>query len=386
MRLLSINKMCSSESIAEVWKLISENEGYFRQFNGAAYEEAMHLTLARVIQSRKEEYTDLTPYIKSLARVELKQNRKEVPCMTIDEESGEVAKPYVGLLDDSMNSINYDVIAKLKEQLADFYLEYPEDMEALRPLLEDPTAQFTKSEVKELKCKNANLCTMITACREQIGGDTLYLAITEFYSDLAKQKEKDRARDVVKDIYLKPANFNAASKFGDEPTVLICSGSMAGKPVGVRRDIIQMSEDVNLDCVKWCIVSPSKCPVYKIDISPYMEYLDMNLPLDILERQVDTKLVSWLNGRYKVTTPGSDSHLNMPMERFYELCRQELILNLVEAGVNNVIGITPDTLYVKVTRKINYSSLRLHLFGNKIIQLSVSLYNNLAVAPARSRR
>ena len=106
MRLLSINKMCSSESIAEVWKLISENEGYFRQFNGAAYEEAMHLTLARVITSRKEEYADLTPYIKSLARVELKQNRKEVPCMIIDDESGEVAKPYVGLLDDSMNSIN----------------------------------------------------------------------------------------------------------------------------------------------------------------------------------------------------------------------------------------------------------------------------------------
>lgn len=386
MRLLSINKMCSSESIAEVWKLISENEGYFRQFNGAAYEEAMHLTLARVITSRKDEYADLTPYIKSLARVELKQNRKEVPCMIIDEESGEVAKPYVGLLDDSMNSINYDVVAKLKEQLADFYLEFPEDMEALRPLLEDPTAQFTKAEVKELKCKNASLCTMITACREQIGGDTLYLAITEFYSDLAKQKEKDRARDTVKDIYLKPANFNAASKFGDDPTVLICSGSMAGKPVGIRRDTIQMSECVNLDCVKWCIVSPSKCPVYKIDISPYMEYLDMNLPLDVLKRQVDTKLVSWLNGRYKVTTPGSDSHLNMPMDKFYELCRQELILNLVEAGVNNIIGITPDTLYVKVTRKINYSSLRLHLFGNKIIQLSVSLYNNLAVAPARSRR
>jgi hypothetical protein len=379
--------MCSSQSIAEIWKVICQNEGYFRQFNGAAYEEAMHLALARVASSRNYDYEDITPYIKTLARVELRQARKEIPCSIIDEESGEVAKPYVGLLDNSMSAVNYDIVKRLKEQLTDFYLEYPEDMEALRPVLENPTLELSKSKIKELKCKNVDLCNMITACRDRIGGDTVYVAITEFYNDLAKSKEIDNPREYTKDITLKAANFSAAAKFSKEPTILMRSGKYANTPVGIKRETLEMDKPVNLDCEKWCIIAQSKCPVYKIDITPYMEYIDMNLPIDLEEKQVDTKLIMWLGGRYRATTPGNDVHLNMEIDKFYELCRRELILNLVESGVNNIIGITPDTIYVKVTRKINYSNIRLHLFDNKIIQLSVSLYDKLATAPlARKSR
>lgn len=98
MRVFSLNNnTMDSTYVLDVWQTIQENIGYFKKFNGANWEEAVHAALVRATGNKRDEYTELAPYIKKLARTELRQRNKDVPYSPVDDESGELARPFIKL-------------------------------------------------------------------------------------------------------------------------------------------------------------------------------------------------------------------------------------------------------------------------------------------------
>ena len=82
-----------------VERTIENNIQYFKKFNGPRWQEAVNKTFMVAVQHAKSEYEVLDPYIKNLARNILKEQEKESPMDTVNED-GEVSYPFLRLTTD----------------------------------------------------------------------------------------------------------------------------------------------------------------------------------------------------------------------------------------------------------------------------------------------
>lgn len=378
MKVFSLNTVANdSEYMAMVWACICENKQYFRKFNGPMAEEAMHRVLIRVCNNRDDRYTDLAPYIKKLARHEISQKTKDTTYSITDEESGEVARPFIQLTE-SFDVIFPEQKEGLKNYFKDMYLLYPEEIMKLRPVFEN-----TKLGIVDAKALQADIDEHVKAAlwseirnfRNSTGDDgarAAYAAITEFYDELARDNMKQTQTQGTRAIQCTPGDYRCVSRIPKEPMIRLTSGKNAGKDVGIdTRKRFQMSIPCNLDTESWTPNVKSKCDIVKIDISPLVNHLFDNIYVD---EGVNTKHRFWLGNRYRLTTLGGHDVLNMDEDEFIDLCIEEFILNLVANNVNNIIGFTTDTIYVKPVRKINFNCIRCKLYDGKSFDLKVTYH------------
>ena len=377
MRVFSLNFNTTDFSyVSAVWSCIQENVRYFKKFNGAQYEEAMHLVLVRALRNKKTEYTDLTPYIKKLARTELKQKQRDVPLNYTDEETGEVSKQFIGLAK-GFSVMTGEQSERLKNVFRDMYLMHPDEIIALRPLFEDIRVYTPESKAILAKVSDEVKDTLWSAISRinnslEDGGKASCKAIMEFYDEIARADEKQFRLSGTKNIVMTAPDYRCMSRIPVGDTIVITSGSHKGEQMGIDTSkTLEMTSDVNLDLVSWLPISKTRCDVIKIDISEYINYLYDNIYVD---KGVNTPHRKWLGNRYALTSPAGKDYLNEDEEVFISKCIEELILNLIANNVNNIIGFTSDSIYVRPIRKITYDTIRCKIFNNKFIDLNLSYH------------
>lgn len=373
MRVFSLNNSGVNDAyVLDVWRAIQENMGYFKKFNGANYEEAAHAALVRATSNRRDEYTELAPYIKKLARTELRQRQKDVPYSPTDEESGELARPFLKLAE-GFDIVENSHVDKLKATFRDLYLLYPDEIMALEPLLLN--AEFTQQEAQQLKAQsnvllNDRVRGIINKVIEPIDGRVAFQAIIDFYKEM---RGGAPVVEEVKSVKLVPADYRCKVRIPTGNTIRITSAKQTkyiNTEVGIdcsRR--IKMTSDINLDYVKWEPLTKGKCELMKICIAPLINYIYDEI---FAEKGINTNLRRWAGTHYVLTTLGGQEHLNMDENMFIDLCFEEVLLNFVSNNINNVIGFTADNIYIKPVRKITYNRLRCTDFTGKSFDLEVT--------------
>ena len=169
----------------------------------------------------------------------------------------------------------------------------------------------------------------------------------------------------VKIIEMKNKEFDFLSAIPDIPLIV----DKNGKYYGIDKLNLTMERDP--DTFDWDIINSTSCDIIRIDISPLINYIYSQV---FVPQGVFTKHIVWCDNVYKVTTPGGKSFVNIDRNKFINQVRVELISHLVKNRFNTIIAISPDYIYIKPTRSMNYDTVRLILTTGKIIDLPIEIY------------
>ena len=354
----SINDVDAVQML-RVEKTIQDNIQYFKKFNGPRWQEAVNKTFMVATQHVKSEYETLDPYIKNLARNILKEQEKESPCDMVTED-GEVSYPFLKLTtnieDDEIFLDKEDILNTYKE----LYLLYEDDFLKLKQLFKKDDDKFAKSEV----IKNDEIKNAMYALRLKYRAEDIYSLLYDFFNDLPKYSRKIE-NATVKIIEMKNKEFDFLSAIPDIPLIV----DKNGKYYGIDKLNLTMERDP--DTFDWDIINSTSCDIIRIDISPLINYIYSQV---FVPQGVFTKHIVWCDNVYKVTTPGGKSFVNIDRNKFINQVRIELISHLVKNRFNTIIAISPDYVYIKPTRSMNYDTVRLILTTGKIIDLPIEIY------------
>lgn len=356
----SLNYVTSDDGYSHrVWEAILNNEGYFKKFNGAMYEEAMHKTFIFAVQHKKEGYTDLAPYIKKLARTILKVKENESP-YDVYTEDGEVSSVF-SKMQDTIDESNLVEKEEIKDVFREMYLTDKDEFMKLQNLFTDTASEDV---LKQFALKNLTLKKTLTQAYRQYGSTLFFNVLMNFFNDLNRGISREEPK--IKEVVMKKGNFGVLAKIPDTPCIKTIKD---GELYGIDRNTLKM--EINPDLVKWDIVSATNCNIIKIDISPLINYIYEQI---FVEEGVDTKHITWCNSKYKLTTPGGYSVIGMDRNKFISFVHTELIANLLAHNFNKIIAISDDSVYIKPTRVSNLETVRLKTAQGKIIDLPVSVH------------
>lgn len=343
----------------KVWEAILENERYFKKFNGVLYEEAMHKTFIFAIQHRKEGYSDLSPYIKKLARTILRVKEHELP-YDVYNEDGEVSSTF-SKMQDKIDETNLIELEEIKDIFREMYLIDRDEFMKLGSLFTENTSE---DMLKQSVIKNPKLKNTLTQAYRLYGGNLIFNVLMSFFNDLAKTKSIDEPK--IKEITMKKGNFGVLDKIPSTPCIRTIKDN---EPYGIDRNTLKM--EINPDIVKWDTVSVTNCNIIKVDIEPLINYIYESI---FVEQGVDTKHITWCDNMFRLTTPGGYSVIGMDRNKFISYVHTELIVNLLMNNINKIIAISDDSVYVKSTRVSNLETIRLKLYHGKIIDLPVTVH------------
>lgn len=342
-----------------VEKCIQENVQYFKKFNGARWQEAINKAFMVAVQHVKTEYDVLDPYIKNLARNILREQEKESPCDMVTED-GEVSFPFLGLtttIDEDAICLDVTEILNVYKEL---YLLYEEDFLKLKQLFKNESDKFSKGEI----IKNDYIRNAFYNLKLRYKAKDIYSLLYDFFNDLPKYSRKiDNA--TIKIIEMRSKNYEFLSAIPDIPLIV----DRQGKYYGIDKLNLTMERDP--DTFEWNTITQTSCDIIRIDMSPLINYMYSQV---FVPQGVFTKHTTWCDNVYKLTTPGGKSFVNLDRNKFMSQVRVELVSHLVHNRFNTIIAISPDYVYIKPTRMMNYDTVRLILHTGKIIDLPIEIY------------
>ena len=342
-----------------VEKAISDNINYFKKFNGFRWEEAVNKTFMTAVQHAKSEYESLDPYIKNLARNILKEQEKEIAVDMVNED-GEVSYPFLGLTTD----INTDEIFVDKKELLtvfkELYLLYEEDFLKLKQLYKKEEDRFSKGEV----IRNEHIQEALHNLRIKYGAEQLYMVLYEFFMSLPKYSRKIE-NSTIKIIELRDKDYDLTGVIPDIPLIVDTKGNY------YSIDKLNLTMDRDPDTFEWDTINQTSCNIIRIDMSPLFDYMYNQV---FVPKGVFTKHITWCDDVYKVTTPGGKSFVNIDRNKFINQVKVELVSHLVHNRFNTIVAISPDYIYIKPIRMMNYDTVRLILHTGKIIDLPIEIY------------
>lgn len=357
MKTFSLNRDDTSK-VLEIWSVIRENEGYFKMFNRDRYMEAMIDTLVVAMANYNESYSDLTPYIKKLARTILKTNEHSTP-YDIFNQDGEISSVF-SVLKDYQDIQGIDGITEIEDVFKDLYLYDKEAFMALKGLY----VYDSKSDLKGIRVKDDTFKMQFNYLINRFGSPLTFKVLADFYTNLPKLCENKESK--IKEIKLKESNFTYLEKLSDAPTVR----TKDGKEWGIDKKTLTMSIDP--DYTKWDTVWTSVCDILKVDMTPLLDYVYKQV---YVTEGVNTNLIQWCGNRYKLTTPGGTSYIqNYDRDKYIKLVRTELLLNLLQNNINMVVALSDDNVYIKPTRAFKFDTIRVILYCGKVIDLPIEIY------------
>lgn len=354
----SINEVDIIQMI-RVEQTIQNNIQYFKKFNGAQWREAVNKAFMVAVQHVKAEYETLDPYIKNLARNILKEQKRESSVDTLTED-GEVSYPYLKLVttieDETVFLDKADVLNTFKE----LYLMYESDFLKLKSLFKKEDERFAKHEI----IRNEEIYEAINELKLKYRAEDIYALLYEFFESLPKYSRKIE-NSTIKVIEMKNKDYDFLSAIPDIPLIVDEQGNY------YSIDKLNLSMDRDPDTFKWDIITPTSCDIIRVDISPLMNYIYTQV---FVPQSVFTKHIVWCDNAYRLTTPGGRNFVNLDKYKFINQVRVELIGHLVHNRFNTIIAISPDYVYIKPTRTMNYDTIRLVLTTGKIIDLPIEIY------------
>lgn len=355
----SLNLSTGNNYAHRVLEAIKQNEGYFKKFNNALYEEAMHKAYICALEHKKEGYTDLAPYIKKLARTILKVRETESP-FDVYNEDGEVSAIF-SKLQDTIDESHLVEKEEIKDIFREMYLVDKDEFMKLQNLFGE---HVNEDAMKQVALKNVQLKNILNRTYKAYGGQLVFYVLMEFFNDLAMYTTNEEPK--IREINLRGGNYSVIDKIPDTP----CIKTLAdGEPHCIDKNTLKMK--INPDLTKWDTISNTNCNIIKVDISPLVNYMYEQI---FVEEGVNTKHIEWCGSKYKLITPGGYSVIGMERVKFMATVHTELILNLLMNNFNKIIAISEDSVYIKPTRVSNLETIRLKTVQGKIIDLPVTTH------------
>lgn len=354
----SINEVDAVQML-KVERTIQDNIQYFKKFNGPNWKEAVNKTFIVAVQHIKSEYEVLDPYIKNLARNILKEQEKESPVDTVTED-GEVSYPFLKLtttIDESALFLdNEEVMRSFKE----LYLKYEEDFLKLKQLFKKENDKFSKGEI----IKNPEIKNTMQVLSVKYGAINVYNSLYDFFMNLGKYSRKIE-NSTIKIIEMKNKEYGLDQAIPDIPLIIDKKGNYYGI------DKLTLSMEKDPDTFEWNIITLTSCDILKIDISPLMNYMYNAV---YVPKGVFNKHIVWCDDVYKLITPGGKGFVNLDRDKFMTQVKVELLEHLSYNRFNTIIAISPDYVYIKPNRMMNYDTIRLILYSGKIIDLPIEIH------------
>lgn len=354
----SLNQVDAVQML-RVEKTIQDNIQYFKKFNGVHWQEAVNKTFLVAVQHAKSEYEVLDPYIKNLARNILKEQEKESPLDTMTED-GEVSYPFLKLTttidEDGLFIDNEEVMRNFKE----LYLKYEEDFLKLKQMFKKENDKFSKAEI----VKNDEIQNTIQNLSLKYGATNVYNLLYDFFANLSKYSRQIE-NSTIKIIEMKDKAYDIEQAISDIPLITDKKGNF----YGIDKLTLTMEKDP--DTFEWNVITQTSCDILRIDISPLMNYMYSQV---FVPQGVFTKHIVWCDNVYKVTTPGGKPFVNLDRYKFMSQVKVELIEHLSKNRFNTIVAISPDYIYIKPNRMMNYDTVRLILHTGKIIDLPIEIH------------
>ena len=354
----SVNEVDAVQML-RIERTIETNIQYFKKFNGHRWQEAVNKTFMVAVQHVKSEYETLDPYIKNLARNILREQEKESPMDTVTED-GEVSYPFLKLttsIDEDKIFLDNEEILRAYQELS---LQYEEDFLKLKQLFKKDNDKFSKGEIinnDEIKMTLRNLSL-------KYGATNVYSLLYDFFSNLSKYSRKIE-NSTIKIIEMKDKVYDFEQAIPDIPLIMDKKGNYYGI------DKLNLTMERDPDTFEWDTITQTSCDVLRIDMSPLFNYIYSQV---FVPQGVFTKHITWCDNVYKLTTPGGKEFVNLDRYKFISQVKVELISHLVHNRFNTIIAISPDYVYVKPTRTMNYDTIRLILYTGKIIDLPIEIH------------
>lgn len=367
MMTFSLNKTSGSDEHAmRVLETINRNLGYFKKFNASRWEEAVHRTYITALEHRNDTYSDVLPYIKKLARTVLKVRQTETPFGVYDEE-GEISPVYFSLVD-YIDDERVDDYTPIKESFMELYLLDPENFSKLAGVFKYEDT-IPKDVLKDLKIRNETLIREFKRLVFWYGADMVFMALWEFFKELPHLCSE--RKNSIKEILLKEGKPLYLNKISDIPTIRDAEGSF----YYIDKNLLQMvkvgGKERNPDYFKWDIIGNTVSDILKLDISEFMAYIYEEVFVDM---GCNTKHITWCGHKYRLTTPGGVAYIGLELDKFIEVVRKELVMNLLANNLGYIVAISPDNIYFKPSRVFNYNTLRLRFKTGKVMDLPVTVH------------
>lgn len=341
--------------LSKVVTCLNNNEGYIRKFNPKNPEEAKSNILDTAIRNRKEEYDNVTPYIKKTAR-HITPISYEIPIDTLNED-GEVNVAFQGLISNEMERVEVNIDKKIFSCLDEMYLIDPEYVKRLKKIFFSD--EITDKNLRQYKPTGERMRQLWSELQENTRYTDFLPCIIKFYQMLEEKESKIRQNE--KDIKIKDVSYDNLNLLPTESIIK----SKTGEMIDIDRKTLYSK--IDLDMTNWELVV-KQIGVQKIDIS---EYIDMLYKWIYVEEGVDTKIITWaINGGYKLRMPSGVIKINEDKQKFVELCYRELFLNILVANIGVIIGATPDSIYIKQKGR-GLKCIRCQTVYNKTVILPV---------------
>lgn len=360
----SLNRTSLKDEYAiKVITSIENHKNYFKKFNGSLYDEAMQKALEHALTHRKSNYQEIDPYIKKLARTIMLNEHKKSPLLyELYNEDGEIHGVFNKLrsfLDIDQTDINrYE--NELHNKFKDLYLLDEDSFMLLKQFFNESCNEGIKSiKNKEFK-KNVDILI------KEYGFHVFLYSLYTFFNILPKLINR-RVTNNIKNIYLKKPNFKLLEKIPDTPLI-----REKGKQNGyIFLDKVFLLSDKNPDFVDWELINPTTCDILRVDLTPFIDYIYDNVSV---KEGVDTRFIRWCGDRYKVITPSGASYIGLEIDKYISYVRVELVLNILGVGLGSVLAISPENMYLKVTKSFIFDKFRVIFNDGKSIDLPIYLH------------
>lgn len=358
----TLNSVDGSDAYAtKVWDTIMGNLGYFRTFNGVQWHEAVQRAYIIALDHRDINYEgSLLPYIKKLARTVLKVKSYESAYGVYTDE-GEISPVYHSLTS-YIDTSNLDDTSEIMPYFEELYLLDSESFMKLKSLYIHDDVDSVEN-LKSLRIKNQDFNNTLRSLVTKYGSDFTFKALYEFFQELPYLID-ERGTHVVQEITMRKCNYSALKKIPDTPLIV----DDKNRYHMIDKNTLTMS--LNPDYDDWDIVGTSTADILRIDISPYMDYMYLETFAPV---GVNTRHLTWCGSKYRLETPGGDRHVSFDKNKFINLVRIELVVNLLMENIGTIVALSADSVYIKPTRSFKPDNLRVTLQSGKVFDLPITV-------------
>lgn len=357
MRTFSYNSISEDYSL-RVLQCMEKNKGYICYFNGKRTPEAYQQIYMTAMKAENRRYTDLTPYIKVLARNILKQKKREIPYSPFDEE-GEVAFIFTPLTNTDDYCRDED-IERIDAILQELYLRNPEDFMMFKQLIPNTTPK----DITPIK--NKEMAQVIQVLRREFDPGLVLNRIVTMLTDICKEKANVINAEGDRQIAFKQVDFT----YADNLTTKKWLKDKAGNAIGINRDTLYMDNDFNPELSLFRLITPTSCTIWRLDMSDILSDIEEKI---YVEQGVDTEYIRWCKGKYLLVTPTGRRLSGMSRDAYMEVVRREIILAVLYSGIGTIIALSPDNIYLKLTKATALVSLQLKTEAGKLYTLPMSV-------------
>lgn len=357
----SVNRVGSDYAYqARVVATINSLYRYFVKYNRYNTDEAMQRVYQEALDKQNDSFDNLFPFIKKLARVCMRRDSKvtknEILQPVCDDEGRDNPNFVTEALEADVSLFQSDNARALNIAFTDMYLENPEDFLRLKDNI--------VNSVPDSVHINKTLKTKMIRLQRQYDNRLFWLCLCKFFKGLDASMDLLLTENDIKEIRIKSVSSDIIPELVTEPHIVTEAGDLCAlNPYTLHVD------GVNMDFDNWeSLLSPNK-DILRVDISAFMDYMYASI---IVPEGYNTPYISWLNGRYRVTSPGGQSMVNSDRTEFIEqTIVRELVSNLIANNVSLFIGVTQDYYYFVPRKRWKYKKIKLMLGEEKVIYLPV---------------